>query len=113
MPIKVPYEQILGRADAAGLKPDLSPGMIEQGAWFGSGWIAVKVNDDADEKHPNIFRIDGEFKAYEHIGPYKKIGAAYQQIKKDHPEAKEFYNAYMNSPKEVAESELRTLVCFR
>ena len=113
MPLKVPYNQIYEKAKVAGYVADESVGMIEKGAMIGPGWIGVRVNSDASVSDPNIIEIKGEFKSYEHVGPYKKIGAAFQTVMKDNPGVKELYSVYMNDPRTTPENELKTIICFR
>jgi hypothetical protein len=113
IPVGVPYAKLEQEAKAAGFTPDLSFGCLEMGVKLGMGWVALKVNDDADENHPNIITLEGEFTTYEHQGPYRQMGTSYQKVMQDHPSAQEFYNLYLNSPYEVAPDELRTLICFR
>ncbi len=112
-PLKVPYNQIYEKAKMAGYALDESAGMVEKAAMIGRGWIGVKVGGDAPTTDPNIVEISGEFKAYEHVGAYRKIGAAFQMVMKDNPGVKEVYSVYMNSPQTTPENELKTLVCFR
>lgn len=116
-PFRVPYGKAHQLATKQGftLKTTSAQefnGILEKPVSFGRGWIAVEIEPPASE-HPRVFRFEGDFQGYLHIGPYSKIGKAYKQIMKDNPRAKEFYNLYMNDPKVARPSDLRTLVLFR
>jgi len=117
-PIKVPYNRIFEEATSAGFKPTLNPeiGMIEKGAAFGKGWIAVPIASaevESGKADPRVFKIEGEFKSYLHLGLYKEIGPVFKKIMNENPGTKEFYSCYLNSPKDVKPEELKTLIAFR
>ncbi len=76
------------------------------------GKIGVKIiENNVNDK--NLLHLEGDFQQVEIIGPYKQLKDAYIKIMKEFPQAKEFYNIYLNSPKETAESELKTNIIFR
>ncbi len=113
IPVKVPYKKIYGLANSAGLKKkEVFGPILEKGKKFGSGWIGIEV-EKPSTTHSDVLHIQGNFQVYEHKGPYKTIGKAYMKIMKDNPEAKEFFNLYLDDPKKVEIQNLRTQILFR
>ncbi len=78
----------------------------ESSKMFGKGWVGVDIES-------GDFKIEGDFTTYTHKGEYKKLREVYQQIMKDHPEANEYYNVYLNDPRDVKEQEQLTKIIFR
>lgn len=114
MPFGVPYQGLLDEAESQGLfKGKKNRPILEKGASFGKGWIAVEIDTTTVSDRERIKKFDDEFISFEHIGPYKKMGESYQKIMKKYPDSKEFYNLYLNSPNDVAENELKTLILFK
>lgn len=114
MPIKVPYDKIFDEAKKAGYthKVDTKLGILEKGASFGKGFIAIEIEPvNTDDKR--VIKLEGDFLGYDHLGPYSKIGEAFGIIMKDNPNTKEFYSCYLNSPQKVKAEELSTLILFR
>lgn len=116
-PVMVPYGKIHKLAQQHGfvLKAPVGQefnGILEKPVAFGRGWIAVEIERPASD-HPQVFRFEGNFQGYLHVGAYGKLGAAYKQIMKDSPQAKDFYNLYMNDPQAAKPADLRTLILFK
>lgn len=113
IPVKVPYKQVYSMAGAAGLKKKQEFGpILEQGKLFGFGWIGVEV-EKPSEKRDDVVYVSGDFEMYEHKGPYKTLGKACQKIRKDRPEAKEYYNLYLDDPEKTRPEDCRTQIFFR
>jgi hypothetical protein len=113
IPVKVPYKQVYGMADSAGLKKKEAFGpILEKGQMLGSGWVGVEIEKPA-ETRPDVIHISGDFEMYEHKGPYKTLGKAYKKIMKDRPHAKEYYNFYLDDPEKTKPEDCRTQVLFR
>ncbi len=112
IPIGVPYKKLYSLADAAGVqkKEALGP-ILEKGSLFGKGWIGVEIENPRDHR-PDVVHISGTFETYEHHGPYKTLGKAYQIIKKERPSFKEFYNLYLDDPDKVGPENCRTVIYF-
>ncbi len=85
---------------------DRSLGMLEQAKMFGFGkiWIACSDGD---------WKVSGEFTATEVLWEYKQMMDVYKQLMKDYPQAKEFYNLYLNDPSEVSVQKQKTWILFR
>jgi len=112
VPVRVPYGKLFDMARQAGYKVEEKSKIIEKGKSFGNGWIGVKV-EGAKENDPDIVTLEGEYNSFEYTGPYKGIGKAYQQVMKDNPDAKHYFSMYLNSPDDVPEAELKTLILFK
>lgn len=113
MPAKVPYNQIHALAQKAGLKKkeDLGP-ILERGKMFGFGWIGIEVEKPQNDR-ADVIHLFGDFDVYEHKGPYKTLGVSYKKIMKERPNAKEFYNLYIDDPRKVPQEKCRTQIVFR
>ncbi len=113
IPVKVPYKQVYGMADAKGLKKKQEFGpILEKGKMFGSGWIGVEIEKPKDDRS-DVVHIKGDFKMYEHKGAYKTLGKVYKKIMKDKPGAKEYFNLYLDDPEKTKPEDCRTQVFFR
>ncbi len=120
-PIKPPYFELADRAKAGFIRTDYSYGMVEKAPFAGKWWIGYNV--------PEVLRADGtiarsttienevlligNFAIYTFTGPYKELKNVYKQIQKDNPEAREFYNCYMNDVRDVGEKGTITKIIFR
>lgn len=111
MPLRVPYAKLEQAAKDAGYTIK-NKQIIEKGKAFGNGWIGIEV-ESAKEQDQNVVQIKGDFKATKHIGSYRQLSSVFKQVMQDHPEAKEFYSVYLNTPMEVEQDKLETLVVFR
>jgi hypothetical protein len=115
IPLFVPYKKITSKAQELGLKVKGNGkfnGIIEKGMAFGFGWIGIEI-EEGPVDNKNIIKINQEFSSYEYRGEYKNIGTAYRNIMTDKPEAKEFYNLYLNDPSITPLEERKTLILFR
>lgn len=113
IPVGVPYKKLYSLADAAGVKKKEAFGpILEKGSLFGKGWIGVEVVPPK-EKRDDVIHITGTFDTYEHQGPYKTLGKAYQKIKKERRTFKECYNLYLDDPEKVRPEDLRTQIFIR
>ena len=115
MPIFVPYNKIVAKAQELGLKvkgADRFNGILEKGMAFGFGWIGIEI-EEGPVDNKNIIKINQEFSSYQYLGEYKNIGTAYRTIMTDMPEAKEFYNLYLNDPETTPKPERKILILFR
>lgn len=113
IPVKVPYKQLYGMANAAGLKKKEEFGpILEQGKMFGFGWIGVEVEKPSENK-ADVIHVSGDFDVYEHKGPYKTLGKAYKKIMNEKSKAKEYFNLYLDNPEKVPTENLRTQILFR
>ncbi len=117
MPIKVPYDEIVEKAEDVGYKLETKkngkiPGILEKCSSFGFGWIGVQVKE-TNHIDEQLERISGNFTTFEHKGSYRNIRSSYKQVMRDHPGSTEFYNLYLNDPKNTKEKDLRTLILFR
>ncbi len=113
IPVAVPYKEIYRRAQDAGLKPTQNAGpILEKGATFGFGWIALEVEKPSGPRE-DVVQIKGPFEMLEHKGPYKTIGASYKIIKKERPKAQEHFNLYLDDPEKVKPEDCRTEILFR
>lgn len=108
-PVAVPYSKLAEEAKKAGytVKEDL--GVWENAPMFGRGTIGVVVESDDN----SLMQISGEFEVKELTGPYKQMGPAYQEIMRNNPDARDFYNVYLNKPQEVEEKDLRTDIYYK
>ncbi len=96
-PVLVPYDKLAEKKVGE---------MWEKSVAFGKGWIG------APHSKGNV-EIVGEFNTYVHKGSYTELGKTFQQIMKDHPQAREFYSVYLNNPRKVKPEELETKIIFR
>ena len=113
-PVKVAYENIIAEAEEKGFTV-ASKAIVERAVAIGKGWIAVEVDKNNLPNNYNEFVIElkGEFTAYTHEGSYSGLKHVYRKIMNDHPKAKEFYSLYLNTPNEVDEKDLKTMILFR
>jgi hypothetical protein len=113
IPVKVPYKKLYTLADQAKVEKRMAFGpILESGKFFGFGWIGVEINRPKENREDVVY-ISGDFEMYEHKGPYKTLGKAYKKIMKEKPEAKEYYNLYLDDPEKTRPEECRTQILFR
>ncbi len=118
-PLRVPYHKLYYEAKKAGYKlknldKDGFIPIVEKSKSFGFGWIGVEVeNSEKAANDSRIIKLSGEYKSYEHEGPYNQLGRVYKEIMEDEPAAKEYYSIYLNNPATTEEENLKTLICFR
>lgn len=113
VPVLVPYTKIYDVAKQKGYVADEQAGMLERGAKFGKGWIGVRVVGDVKADDPNIKHLEGEFSAYEFVGPYKEMGKGYSVVMKDYPHPTEMYHVYLTDPAVTPAEQNKTLILFR
>jgi len=113
IPIHVPYKKIYAAAQKAGFqkKEEYGP-ILESAKMLGLGFIGIEI-EKPERDRKNVIHIQGEFRVYEHRGPYRTLGKAYKLIMKDHPQAKQYFNLYLDDPQHVLPQDLRTRVLFR
>lgn len=113
IPVKVPYRQVYALADSAKLKKKEEFGpILEKGKMFGFGWIGIEVEKPTQQRD-DVLYVKGDFDMYEHKGPYKTLGKAYKKIMKEQPDAKDYYNLYLDDPEKVRPEDCRTQIYFR
>lgn len=113
IPVKVPYKKVYAMADAAGVKKMENFGpILEKGKLLGFGWIGVEIEKPATNRD-DVVHVSGNFEMYEHKGPYKTLGKACQKIRGERPQAKDFYNLYLDDPDKVRPENCRTQILFR
>lgn len=113
IPLCAPYKKIYAATEQAGFnKKEAFGPILESAKMFGWGFIGIEI-EKATQIPETVVHIQGEFKTYEHRGPYRTLGKAYKMIMKDHPQAKQYYNLYLDDPRQVPPSDLRTRILFR
>jgi hypothetical protein len=113
IPIAVPYKKIYARAETAGLRQKTAHGpILESAPVFGAGWIGVEVEAPVQPR-PGVVHVAGDFETYEHRGPYKTLGRAYQKLRRERPGQWEFFNLYLDDPAATAPADCRTVIHFR
>jgi hypothetical protein len=64
IPVRVPYQKIYARAEAAGLtKKEAFGPILESGRLFGFGWIGVEVEKPKSPRS-DVRHIHGDFQIY-------------------------------------------------